>query len=243
MKRVVRIATYNVHKCRGLDRRTSPERIAGVISKLDADIVAVQEILDVSNGRAEFDQVRRIQSKLTGYEVCFGENRTLHGGRYGNLTLSRLPLKNCENYDISWRHRERRGCLRSDVVLPGGKVLHLFNIHLGTSFVERRHQARMLLSDEVLSRDEYSGPKIVVGDFNEWTRGLASRLMSKAFEAAEPRKLLRYPRTYPGVFPVLHLDHFYYDEQLQLIDFRVYRTRVSLLASDHLPLVATFEIP
>lgn len=243
MKRVVRIATYNVHKCRGLDRRTSPERIFGVISKLDADIVAVQEILDVSNGRAEFDQVRRIQSKLTGYEVCFGENRTLHGGRYGNLTLSRLPLKNCENYDISWRHRERRGCLRSDVVLPGGAILHLFNVHLGTSFVERRHQARLLLGDEVLSRDEYSGPKIVVGDFNEWTRGLASRLMSKAFEAAEPRKLLRYPRTYPGVFPVLHLDHFYYDEHLRLIDFRVYRTRVSLLASDHLPLVATFEIP
>lgn len=243
MKRVVRIATYNVHKCRGLDRRTSPERIAGVISKLDADIVAVQEILDVSNGRPEFDQVRRIQSKLTGYEVCFGENRTLHGGRYGNLTLSRLPLKDCANYDISWRHRERRGCLRSDVVLPGGAILHLFNVHLGTSFVERRHQARLLLGDEVLSRDEYSGPKIVVGDFNEWTRGLASRLMSKAFEAAEPRKLLRYPRTYPGVFPVLHLDHFYYDEQLQLIDFRVYRTRVSLLASDHLPLFATFEIP
>ena len=243
MKRVVRIATYNVHKCRGLDRRTSPERIAGVISKLDADIVAVQEILDVSNGRAEFDQVRRIQSKLTGYEVCFGENRTLHGGRYGNLTLSRLPLKNCENYDISWRHRERRGCLRSDVVLPGGAILHLFNVHLGTSFVERRHQARLLLGDEVLSRDDYSGPKIVVGDFNEWTRGLASRLMSKAFEAAEPRKLLRYPRTYPGVFPVLHLDHFYYDEHLRLTDFRVYRTRTSLLASDHLPLLATFEIP
>lgn len=243
MKRVVRIATYNVHKCRGLDRRTRPDRIAGVISKLDADIVAVQEILDVRNGRPEFDQVRHIHSKLTDYEICFGENRTLHGGRYGNLTLSRFPLKSCENYDITWRHRERRGCLRSDVVLPGGAILHLFNVHLGTSFVERRHQARMLLGDEVLRRGEYSGPKIVVGDFNEWTRGLASRLMSKAFEAAEPRKLLRYPRTYPGVFPVLHLDHFYYDEHLRLTDFRVYRTRTSLLASDHLPLLATFEIP
>ena len=92
MKRAVRIATYNVHKCRGLDRRTNPDRIAGVISKLDADIVAVQEIVDAPNGRPEFDQVRRIRSKLTGYEICFGENRTLHGGRYGNLTLSRLPL-------------------------------------------------------------------------------------------------------------------------------------------------------
>jgi endonuclease/exonuclease/phosphatase family metal-dependent hydrolase len=242
MKRVVRIATYNVHKCRGLDRRTRPDRIAGVISRLDADIVALQEILDVRNARPEFDQVRQIQSQLTGYELCFGENRTLHGGRYGNLTLSRFPLKSCENYDITWRHRERRGCLRSDAVLPGGAVLHLFNVHLGTSFVERRHQARMLLGDEVLSRGEYSGPKIVVGDCNEWPRGLASRLMSKAFEAAEPRKLLRYPRTYPGVFPVLHLDHFYYDEHLRLTDFRVYRTRTSLLASDHLPLVATFEI-
>jgi endonuclease/exonuclease/phosphatase family metal-dependent hydrolase len=243
MKRAVRIATYNVHKCRGLDRRTNPDRIAGVISKLDADIVAVQEIVDAPNGRPEFDQVRRIRSKLTGYEICFGENRTLHGGRYGNLTLSRLPLKDCENYDITWRHRERRGCLRSDVVLPGGAVLHLFNVHLGTSFVERRHQGRKLLGDEVLSRGEYTGPKIVVGDFNEWTRGLVSRLMSQAFEAAEPRKLLRYPRTYPGVFPVLHLDHFYYDEHLRLSAFRVYRTRTSLLASDHLPLVATFEIP
>jgi len=243
MKRALRIATYNVHKCRGLDRRTRPDRIAGVISKLDADIVAVQEILDVSNGRPEFDQVRRMQSYLSGYELCFGENRRLHGGRYGNLTLSRFPVKLCENYDITWRHRERRGCLRSDVVLPGGVVLHLFNVHLGTSFVERRHQARMLLGDEVLRRDQYSGPTMVVGDFNEWTRGLASRLMSKAFEAAEPRKLLRYPRTYPGVFPLLHLDHFYYDAHLRLTSFRVYRTPTSLLASDHLPLVASFEIP
>jgi endonuclease/exonuclease/phosphatase family metal-dependent hydrolase len=241
MKPMVRVATYNVHKCRGLDRRTNPERIAGIISKLDADVVAVQEVLDVRDGRPEFDQVRRIQSQLLGYEICFGENRGLHGGRYGNLTLSRLPVKVCKNYDITWRHRERRGCLRSDIVLPDGIVLHLFNVHLGTSFVERRRQARMLLGDGVLKRDEYSGPKIVVGDFNEWTYGLASRLMRETFEAAEPRKLLRYPGTYPGILPVLHLDHFYYDEHLRLSSFRVYRTRTSLIASDHLPLVTTFE--
>src|ERR1051326_6160150 len=113
MSQQIRIATYNVHKCRGLDRRTSPERIAKVISKLAADVVAIQEVLDVENGRPEFDQVRRIHSFMPGYEICFGENRPLHGGKYGNLTLSRFPLKTCENYDITWRHRERRGCLRS----------------------------------------------------------------------------------------------------------------------------------
>ena len=238
----LRIATYNVHKCRGLDQRTRPDRIAHVISELDADIVAIQEILDVHNGRPELDQVRRIEFLLKGNEICFGENRSLHGGRYGNLTLSRFPLKLCENYDITWRHRERRGCLRSDVLLPGGTVLHVFNVHLGTSFIERRHQARMLLSGDVLKRQEYAGPKVVVGDFNEWTHGLASRLMGEAFEAAQRRRLLRYARTYPGVFPVLHLDHLYYDRNLHLTSFRVHRTRTALVASDHLPLVATFEV-
>jgi endonuclease/exonuclease/phosphatase family metal-dependent hydrolase len=238
----VRIATYNVHKCRGLDRRTQPERIAKVISRLDADVVAIQEVLDVRDGPTEFDQVRQIPTLLDGYKICFGENRTLHGGRYGNLTLSRLPVKLCENYDITWRRRERRGCLRSDLVLPNQAVLHVFNVHLGTGFVERRNQARKLLSDEVLSR-QYPGAKVVVGDFNEWTRGLASRLMGNAFSAIEPRTVLHYPRTYPGIFPVLHLDHFYYDKHLRLVSFRVHRSRAALVASDHLPLVATFEIP
>jgi|SRR5579885_1650091 len=241
MRGQICIATYNVHKCRGLDRRTRPERIAKVISQLDADVVAIQEILDVRNQHFEFDQVRQIQSLMDGYEICFGENRTLHGGRYGNLTLSRLPVQKCENYDITWRHRERRGCLRSDLSLPNGGLLHVFNVHLGTSFVERRHQARRLLSDAVLNR-QYPGSKVVVGDFNEWTRGLASRLMGSTFEAIEPRTVLRYPRTYPGIFPVLHLDHFYYDKHLRLAAFRVHRSRTALIASDHLPIVARFEI-
>ena len=49
--RRIRVATYNVHKCRGLDRQTSIGRIATVIRQLDADIVALQEILDVRNGK------------------------------------------------------------------------------------------------------------------------------------------------------------------------------------------------
>jgi len=204
-------------------------------------VVAIQEILDVQNGRLEFDQARRIHEKLQGYHRCFGENRTLRGGPYGNMTLSRFPVQRCRNYDVTWRHRERRGCLRSDIVLRGGAVLHVFNVHLGTSYLERRHQARRLLSDEVLNRRECCGPRIVVGDFNEWTRGLASRLMGDAFEAVDPKKFLRYARSYPGVLPVLHLDHFYYDKQLSLKSFRLDRSRKALVASDHLPMVAEFE--
>jgi len=238
----IRVATYNVHKCKGLDQRTNPERIAKIIAALNADVIAIQEILDVRNGRPEFDQARCITAELKSYRQCFGENRTLYGGRYGNMTLSRFPVRVCRNYDLTWRHRERRGCLRTDLLLPNNLSLHLFNVHLGTSFIERRHQARMLLSDSLLNNKKWVGPRIVVGDFNEWTRGLASRLMGKAFEPAKPKTFLRHGRTYPGVFPVLHLDHFYYDRHLVLRSFRVHRNRMALAASDHLPLVAEFEL-
>jgi endonuclease/exonuclease/phosphatase family metal-dependent hydrolase len=238
----IRIATYNVHKCRGLDRRTSPERIAAVIEELDADIIAIQEILNVQDGPDKYDQARSIHKNLRYDEWRFGENRTLHGGPYGNMTLSRLPIKFCRNYDISWRHRERRGCLRTDVLLARGVVLHIFNIHLGTSFFERRHQGRKLLSQEVLNSLDYRGPRVVVGDFNEWTRGLVSRSMADAFESINLRGFMRYARTYPGILPLLHLDHFYYDKQLSLTSFRLHRSRTALIASDHLPLVAEFQI-
>ena len=239
--RRIRIATYNIHKCRGLDRRTDPERITDVIKELDADAVAIQEVLDVKDGRPEFDQARRIKLQLQGYASCFGENRILHGGSYGNMTLSRFPVQLCQNYDVTWRKRERRGCLRADLQISDSAALHIFNVHLGTGFLERRHQVRRLLSANVLNQTAFRGPRIVVGDFNEWTRGLASRFMGKAFKAVEPRAFLRYARTYPGILPFLHLDHFYYDERLSLRNFRLHRTRKALVASDHLPLVAEFE--
>jgi endonuclease/exonuclease/phosphatase family metal-dependent hydrolase len=237
-----RIATYNVHKCRGLDRRTDPERIAAVIGELDADVIAMQEVLDVRDGRAEHDQARRIAAALEGYSWRFGENRQLHGGAYGNMTLSRLPIARCENYDITWRNRERRGCMRIDLKLANGRVLHVYNVHLGTSFVERRLQARKMLTESVLKRAELTGPRVVLGDFNEWTRGLATRLMGQEFEAVEPGRHLRFSKTYPGVLPFLHLDHFYFDRQISLESVRLHRSRKALVASDHLPLVAEFAL-
>jgi len=158
------------------------------------------------------------------------------------MTLSRFPVEVCQNYDLTWRRRERRGCLRTDLLLPGNTLLHLFNVHLGTSFVERRHQAHMLLSNHVLSHTPWAGPRIVVGDFNEWTRGMASRLMGEAFEAAKLKTFVGHGRTYPGIFPVLDLDHFYFDQHLRLRSFRLHRSSKALAASDHLPLVAEFEL-
>ncbi len=235
----IRIVTYNVHKCRGMDRRVRPSRIVEVLQEIDADVVALQEVLGVS-GRLKEDHAQFIAREL-GFYSCMGENRRLHGGAYGNLLLSRCPLRAALNHDISTPGREHRGCLRVDVELPE-TTLHVFNLHLGTGFFERRQQIQKLLSPTILHDSGLRGARIVLGDFNEWTHGLASRLLARNFQSLDLRFHLRRSRTYPGLFPLLHLDHIYFDPALTLEHLALHRSRTSLIASDHLPLVAEFQI-
>ncbi|MGH9679517.1 MAG: endonuclease/exonuclease/phosphatase family protein [Candidatus Acidiferrales bacterium] len=238
----VRVATYNVHKCRGMDGRVRADRIAEVLNEIDADIVALQEVVCVEGRGREHHQAQYIAESL-GYHAELGENRRHKGGAYGNVLLSRFPIHQARNYDISVSGRERRGCLRADVRLESGDWLHVFNLHLGTSFFERRKQARGLFEQQILNGKELSGHKIILGDFNEWTHGLASRMFRSHFKSADPRAHRGRTRTFPGFLPVLPLDHVYFDHGLRLRSFAVHRTRTALVASDHLPLVAEFHIP
>jgi endonuclease/exonuclease/phosphatase family metal-dependent hydrolase len=238
----LRIATYNVHKCRGLDRRVRPARIASVLREIDADVVALQEVVSAEEREREAHQARFISEEL-GYAFHLGENRRHKGGVYGNVTLTRLGVERACNYDITWRGREPRGCLRVDVSLgDGGPPLHVFNVHLGTAFVERRYQGRRLVSDEVLKGAKLRGPRVVLGDFNEWTRGLTTRLLSEELRSADVRHHLKRARTYPGALPFLHLDHVYYDPPLRLERLWLHKSLTALVASDHLPLVADFTL-
>jgi len=238
MSNRVRVATYNIHKSRGLDWRVRPDRIVEVLREIDADIVAFQEVVRAPNVRGE-DQARFIATEL-GYQSCFGENRRVDGAPYGNLLLSRFHMRASRNHDISTDGRERRGCLRADIAI-GDTTLHVFNVHLGTSFFERRRQAQMLVSREILQRYDLAGPRIILGDFNEWTRGLTSRLLAGYLESADLRRHLSQSRTYPGVLPFLRLDHMYFDRTLELEQLILHRSRTALVASDHLPLVADFR--
>lgn len=238
---LLRIATYNVHKCQGLDRRVRPGRIAAVLREVDADIIALQEVVNIEGASHEQHQARFLADEL-GLAFHLGENRRHQGGAYGNVVLSRYPIRRVCNHDITWRWREPRGCLRVDVEV-GDALIHIFNVHLGTAFVERRHQGRQLVGGEILGSRELHGPRVVLGDFNEWTHGLASRLLGEELESADLRRHLRRGRTYPGAFPLLHLDHIYYDSALELEQLSLHKSLTALVASDHLPLVADFRLP
>jgi endonuclease/exonuclease/phosphatase family metal-dependent hydrolase len=166
--------------------------------------------------------------------------RTLRQHQYGNVVLSRHPIVHQSHYDLSWRTCEPRGCHRADLDLGEGRLLHIYNVHLGTAVLERRYQAPRLAA--FVHDHRITGPKIILGDFNEWMRGLATRTLSSLFESIDILAHLRRRRTYPGIFPVLHLDHIYYEGTVEVRSLRMPRTRLALMASDHLPLVADLRI-
>jgi endonuclease/exonuclease/phosphatase family metal-dependent hydrolase len=240
-----KVVTYNIHKCKGLDQRIRPERIVEVLREIDADVIALQEVLCIpsasNKGMNKEDQAHFIARELA-LDFRLGENRKLRGGAYGNVVLSRFPMISARNHDISVRGREQRGCLRVDIDLHGKNLLHIYNVHLGTSYLERRHQAYKLLDEELLKGNDHGGPRVLLGDFNEWMPGLASRLLTEHFQSADIRIYMGRSRTYPGVLPFLHLDHIYFDDALELVTASLHRSRTALIASDHLPVVATFRV-
>lgn len=158
------------------------------------------------------------------------------------MTLSRLPLVSWRNYDLTHRRREERGVLRADIEVGSGQMVHVFNVHLGTGFQERRAQAERLVSAEVLGHPELVHPRLVLGDFNEWTRGLTTKLLEKTFKTFRPQHGLGFPRTFPGMLPLLSLDFYYYEPPLVLDEAHLFRSRQALVASDHLPLIADYRM-
>jgi endonuclease/exonuclease/phosphatase family metal-dependent hydrolase len=232
----LRVATYNIHRCRGLDGRTSPTRIAEVIRAIAPDVIALQEVIGAgpnTTGHAE-----EIGAQL-GMGWVMAPTRHLRNSLFGNVVLSRLPITHHAQYDLSWKTCEPRCCQRADIEV-GAHTLHLYNVHLGTAFLERRYQAGRLTA--IVHDRRIGQPKIVLGDFNEWMRGLATQMLSERLQSIDLRAHLRRRRTYPGVFPVLHLDHIYYEGKVEVSRLELPRTRLSLIASDHLPLVAELNV-
>ena len=235
-KPALRIATYNVHRCRGLDGRTRPERIARVLRAIDADVIALQEVIGAGpRGGGHAEEL----GALLGMGWVMAPARQLRGHQFGNAVLSRFPITQHIEHDLSWKTCEPRRIQRVDVAVDSG-ALHVYNVHFGTAILERTHQAERLAA--IVSDRHVTGPKLVLGDFNEWMRGKATALLKEKLHSVDLRNYLRRRRTYPGVFPILNLDHIYYDGPVEIVSVELARTRLSLVASDHLPLVADIRV-
>lgn len=224
----LRVLTYNIHRARGLDGLVRLDRILAVLGEVDADIVALQEVLAPQAAAL---------AAATGMRAVFGPTRFLPQGAYGNLCLTRLPIVGHRSYSLTCRPFEPRGCLRADVEHGGGR-LHVFNVHLGLSYRERIRQARMLTG--IADRRGLAGLRLVLGDFNEWFNGHASRLLRDEF--GHPCGRHRAVRTHPSPLPVFPLDRIYHDPAARLERVVVHRSRLARLASDHLPTYADLRL-
>jgi endonuclease/exonuclease/phosphatase family metal-dependent hydrolase len=219
-----------------MDRRTRPERVTAVLSAIDADIVALQEVIGPGPGGG--GQAEEIGAAL-GMGWVMASTRHVRGQQFGNVVMSRFPIINHVQHNISWKTAEPR-CLQRVDVNVNGHTLHLYNVHLGTALLERRYQAQRLAT--IVAQKHAGGAKLVIGDFNEWMRGLTTTLLSSRLKTVDLRDYLKRRFTYPGLFPILHLDHIYYTGHLEVVGVELPRTRLSLVASDHLPLVADLKI-
>jgi endonuclease/exonuclease/phosphatase family metal-dependent hydrolase len=222
-------ATYNVHGCVGLDGVVDVARIADVLADLDADVIALQEVLA---GREGVDgQLAELAVRL-GMDAVVGSTMQRGQCRYGNALLSRLPISDVRVIDLSVAGYEPR-CLLHARVEFGGSHIDVFNTHLGLRVRERHAQIRachrVLDDDPVL-------PQVMMGDFNAWLpRGDVLGPLRARF-GAQPA-----PRSFPCRRPVFALDRIWTRPRAWLQEIHVGSHRHARVASDHLPVWARVE--
>src|SRR4051812_10766522 len=164
----LRIATYNVHGCRGMDRLQSEQRIAEVIAALEVDVIGLQE-LDFNRRRSAcVDQAALIADQL-GWHRYFHPALRLRDEQYGDAVLSRYPMRLRQARELpSVTTRlcsETRAAIWMEVETPTGKV-QVINTHLGLGKRERLMQAQLLAGPEWLGRADPNDPLVLLGDFN-----------------------------------------------------------------------------
>jgi endonuclease/exonuclease/phosphatase family metal-dependent hydrolase len=238
--RRLRVATYNVHGCVGMDGQRSEGRIAEVIASMSADVVGLQE-LDFGRARsAHADQAALIAEKL-GWKYHFHPAMRSGDEQYGNAIVSRFPiaLKCAAEMPgaAPWYCREQRGAIWMQAETDLGPV-HIINSHFGLGRSERTLQAKLLIGPTWLGSVPPDEPAILLGDLNSVPTSRAYRLIETHLR--DVRTLVRPGRafrTFPTRLPSLAVDHIFVNSALSPTHLNVHRTPLARLASDHFPLV------
>lgn len=230
----VQVATYNIHRCVGADGRCDPSRIASVIAELDCDAIGLQEV-DNTPGPAPTSMQLDFLASACAMRAVAGLRILRHRGHYGNALLTRHPVRSVRRHDLSFSWREPRGAL--DVELDvHGRPARFIVTHLGLTPGERRHQMRKIL--EIVGDVAQRSPVVLLGDINEWLPlGKPLRWLHALFGRPPA------PRSFPSLLPLFALDRIWASPRASLLSVRAHRSRDSRLASDHLPVTATLEVP
>ena len=235
--KTIRVMTYNIHVGIGMDKKLDLQRIADVINKQRPDLVGLQEVDRGVQRTQRIDEIAEL-SKLTRMDYAFAFNLPYQGGQYGVAILSRFPIRATEHRLYkNLREAERRGFIRAEVKIAG-RVLHFVTTHLDY----QHDDGRLFEAEQMLAGlSEVKGPLIVVGDFNDLPAGQTYQLMRNAFDDAWiDGRGTGEGFSYPADKPAKRIDYIFMRSTDQIRTRRAWI--VQTLASDHIPVVADFEL-
>jgi endonuclease/exonuclease/phosphatase family metal-dependent hydrolase len=227
------IASYNVHKCVGVDGKFDPYRTKQVIREIGADVLALQEAdtrFGERRGLLDLDWLERETGLLPVPIAGFSKAH----GWHGNVIFFREGLVR-EVHQVKLPGLEPRGALVTELELKDGSVLRVIAAHLGLLHRSRHQQTRMIV-DLLKARDDQ--PTILLGDLNEWRLGDRSSLNTLASVFGLPPAV----PSFPSRLPVLALDRIMANRSELLGPVEAHDTQLARLASDHLPIKARIRL-
>ncbi len=223
----LRLATYNIRKCIGLDRRRDPGRILDVLNSLDADIIALQEA-DRRMGNRPAALPREMIETGSDFVPLALDESGVSLGWHGNAILLRKGLEANGVHRLELPGLEPRGA-----VIAALGDLDIVGVHLG--LMRRHRQEQLAAIREALARMP-PRPRVILGDFNEWSE-------RRGLEMLEPDFTLHAPGlSYHAAHPVAALDRLALGPGIGLRDAGVLQTPLARRASDHLPVWADIAL-
>jgi len=238
----LRLLTYNIHKCiGGVDRRYDPQRIADVIGNLHPDVMLLQEV-DHDVPRSNRDRQVDVLGDLVGmrYRSWFPNVDVRGGGSYGNAILSRYPIVETTNIDLSIRFKKRRSVLHGILRVRHDEIdrtVHVYNMHLGLARFERRIQLLKFLESHPFQTLHHETPVVVGGDLNDVYGGLGQLLQPAGFRGVDRR-----PLTFPAWGPMRALDAIFVRGRVDFVKLARCESELARRASDHRPLIADVRL-
>jgi len=255
----LRFLTFNIAHARGLTPihqslrstariRANLLKIAALIKKLGADIVAMQEVDENSRWNGSFNHLTFL-SEHSGLPFSAIGLTNERGGRYplnyGNGVLSRWPIMHAESTTFGRRQLGDKGFLFTETELAPGRRLPLINLHLHhTSRKQRLLQAGILMKF-MTERSSQRGshwvaPPILCGDFNNPAHrpDATAMLLGYCEESNNYTLLPKQGRTFPAALPALSLDFVLLPEECRLAHSEVVRCYLS----DHRPVLVDFDL-
>lgn len=241
----MRILTYNVHRCVGVDRRLDVARIAAVIAEHEPDIVCLQE-LDVGRARTGgVDQAQAIADRLS-MSVRFHAAMRIEAEEYGDAILTRWPERLVRSGALPTIKGvpglEPRGALWVRIVIEGVE-LNVINTHLGLVPREQQLQAAALVGKDWAGHPECMAPTLLAGDFNATSITRPYRTIAARLEDCQ-RQLGLSPsvKTFPSGFAAIRIDHVFVTPDVSVTGVKAPFSPLTRMASDHLPLVVDFDV-